>query len=38
MIHHNVEDFIYIRGGEKNSKSYFKDGLYFVTTRSSLFI
>ena len=31
MIHHNVFRRWYnIRGDEKNSKSYFKDGLYFV--------
>ena len=31
MIHHNVFRRWYnVRGEEKNSKSYFKDGLYFV--------
>jgi len=31
MIHHNVfRRFYDIRGNEKNSKSYFKDNLYFV--------
>ena len=31
MIHHNVfRRFYDIRGEEKNSRSYFKDGLYFV--------
>jgi len=31
MIHHNVfRRFFDIRGQEKNSKSYFKDGMYFV--------
>ena len=31
MIHHNVfRRFYNIRGNEKNSKSYFKDNLYFV--------
>ena len=31
MIHHNVFRRWYnMRGEEKNSKSYFKDGLYFV--------
>ena len=31
MIHHNVFRRVYdIRGEEKNSRSYFKDGLYFV--------
>ena len=31
MIHHNVfRRFYDIKGKEKNSKSYFKDGLYFV--------
>ena len=31
MIHHNVfRRFYNVRGDEKNSKSYFKDNLYFV--------
>ena len=31
MIHHNVFRRWYnVRGEEKNSKSYFKDNLYFV--------